>query len=57
MKIIQFVEDPGLINDQSLSPAQKMGLKAVYGLPLTPVELELYRQTTGLVLDRYFVFY
>jgi hypothetical protein len=57
VKIIQFVEDPGLINDQSLSPAQKMGLKAVYGLPLTPVELELYRQTTGLVLDRYFVFY
>jgi hypothetical protein len=49
MTITEFVEDPGLVNDRSLSPAQRMGLKAVYGLPLTPLELDLYRQTTGLL--------
>jgi len=48
MNIIQFIEDPNLINDQSLSPAQKMSLKAVYGLPLAESELEIFRQTTGL---------
>jgi hypothetical protein len=48
MNIIQFIEDPELINDQSLSVAQRMSLKAVYGLPLTAEELEVFRQTTGL---------
>jgi hypothetical protein len=48
MNIIQFIEDPNLINDQSLSPAQKMALKAVYGLPLAESEMEIFRQTTGL---------
>lgn len=48
MNIISFVEDRELVNDRSLSPAQKMGLKAVYGLPLTAGELELFRETTGL---------
>jgi len=48
MNIIQFIEDPNLINDQSLSPAQKMSLKAVYGLPLNNAERKLFRETTGL---------
>jgi hypothetical protein len=49
MNIIQFIEDPKLINDQSLSPAQKMALKAVYGLPLADNELEIFKLTTGLL--------
>lgn len=49
MNIIEFVESPDLINDQTLSPAQKTVLKAVYRLPLTTgKELELFKQTTGL---------
>jgi hypothetical protein len=48
MNIIEFVEDRELVNDLSLSPAQKMGLKAVYGLPLTTAERSLFKQTTGL---------
>ena len=48
MNIIEFIEDPALINDQTLSPAQKMALKAVYGLELTDEELELFSLTTGL---------
>lgn len=48
MNIIEFVEDPALVGDSSLSSAQRMALKAVYGLPLTPQELKLFKQTTGL---------
>jgi len=48
MNIIEFIEDPGLINNQSLSVAQKMALKAVYGLELTREELRVFKQTTGL---------
>jgi hypothetical protein len=48
MNIIQFVEDPALIGDKSLSPAQKMGLKGAYGLPLSDEELRLFRETSGL---------
>jgi hypothetical protein len=48
MNIVQFIEDPELIGDKSLSVAQRMSLKAVYGLPLTAGEIEVFRQTTGL---------
>ncbi len=48
MDIIEFVENPDLIGDNSLSPAQRMALKAVYGLPLSAQELKLFKQTTGL---------
>jgi len=44
MNIIQFIEDPNLINDQSLYPDQKMSLKAVYGLPLNKVERKLFKK-------------
>jgi hypothetical protein len=49
MNIIEFIQDSNLINDQSLSPAQKMSLKSVYGLPLDRKEKILFRKTTGLV--------
>lgn len=48
VNIIQFIEDPVLIGDKSLSPAQRMALKAIYGLALTAEELDLFRLTTGL---------
>jgi hypothetical protein len=48
MNIIEFISDPELVNDQSLSTAQRMSLKAVYGLELTPEEMIVYQQTTGL---------
>lgn len=51
VSIIEFIEDPNLINDRTLSIAQKMSLKAVYGEPLTGDELEAFKQTTGL--ERY----
>ena len=47
MTIIDFVEH--VIGDKSLSPAQRMGLRAVYGLDLTADEKELFCLTTGLV--------
>ena len=46
MTIIEFVEQ--IIGDKSLSVAQRMSLKAVYGLPLTAAELAIYQKTTGL---------
>jgi len=48
MNIIEFIESPGMLNDQTLSPAQKMVLKSIYGLALTAEELDLFKQTTGL---------
>jgi len=52
MNIIEFIEHPDFLNDQRLSPAQKMVLKAVYGLPLTSPELILFKQTTSLARYR-----
>jgi len=46
--ITDFIENRQLIGDDSLSPAQRMALKSVYGLPLTQEELKLFKQTTGL---------
>jgi hypothetical protein len=48
MNIIEFIEAPGMLNDRTLSPAQKMVLKSIYGLALTAEELVLFKQTTGL---------
>jgi hypothetical protein len=47
MTIIEFIEDPQLLNDQSLSPAQRTALKATYGLPLTMEEEAIFKQTSG----------
>lgn len=48
MNIIEFIEDPNLINDKTLSPAQKMTLKTIYGLPLTDNEFDIFTQVTAL---------
>jgi len=52
VNIIEFIESPGLLNDRTLSPAQKMVLKSIYGLDLTAEELTLFKQTTALEVYR-----
>lgn len=47
LDVIQFVQHPDLLNDQSLSETQITVLKVTYGLPLTDRELEIYRRGTG----------
>jgi hypothetical protein len=47
LSIIEFIEHPELLNDQSLSVAQKTFLKATYGLPLNSEEREIYQRATG----------
>jgi hypothetical protein len=44
--IIEFCRDGQLLN-LSLSPAQQVCLRAMYALPLTPDQLEIYRRCTG----------
>jgi len=46
VNIVDFVEN--IIGDESMSPAQRMALKAIYGLPLTAEELVIYQKTAGL---------
>ncbi len=48
MNIIEFIESPRMLNDQSLSVAQRTALKAVYGLPLMFKEREMFEKITGL---------
>jgi len=48
MNIIEFIESPEMLNDQTLSVAQRTALKAVYGLPLTGEEFKVFIQITGL---------
>lgn len=47
LDIIAFVEHHDLLNDQSLSVGQKTCLKSVYGLPMDPPELEIYKRASG----------
>ena len=47
LNILQFIENQDLINDESLSTAQKAVLKSIYGLPLEPDELAVYFRGTG----------
>ena len=44
--IIEFVTDPQLLN-LTLSEAQATLLRAIYGLPLSPAQLDLFRACTG----------
>ncbi len=44
--IIEFVTDPQLLN-LSLSEAQETCLRAIYGLPLSEDQLDLFRRCTG----------
>lgn len=52
MNIIEFIESPEMLNDQTLSIAQRTALKAVYGLPLTGDELQMFKKITGLTRYR-----
>ena len=45
--IIEFICHPDLLNDQSLSLAQRTCLKSIYGLPLLGEEASIYRRATG----------
>ena len=47
LDIIEFIRRPEMLNDQSLSLAQEVCLKALYGLPLNERELEVYRRASG----------
>jgi Terminase large subunit, T4likevirus-type, N-terminal len=51
LNIIEFLEHPDLLNDRSLSPMQRVILKAIYGLPLDESELDIYYAATKL--ERY----
>ena len=49
MDIIQFIRDPMLINDQTLSVPQEVALRSFYGLPLVSDEMvDFHRRFTGL---------
>jgi hypothetical protein len=47
LNIIEFITHPGLLNDQTLSVAQRAVLKSIYGLELNSEELEIYQRATG----------
>src|SRR6202171_3821148 len=47
LNIIEFIQHPLILNDQSMSPSQIAFLKSAYGLPLTDMELEIYCRGTG----------
>lgn len=47
INIVDFVQHPDLLNDQTLSKAQMAALKTIYGLPLDEVEREVYQRATG----------
>jgi len=46
LDIISFCTDPQLLG-LSLSPAQETLLRSVYGLPLTPKQLDIFKACTG----------
>jgi hypothetical protein len=48
LNILEFIEHPNLLNDRSLSHAQRVILKTIYGLALNQSELEFYYASTGL---------
>lgn len=47
LNIIEFIEHPQLLNDKSLSLAQRVILKSIYGLQLNQHELNFYYAATG----------
>ena len=47
LDIIAFIEHSDLLNDRSLSIGQKTCLRTIYGLPLDPQELEIYKRASG----------
>jgi hypothetical protein len=47
LTILDFIRHVHVLNEQSISPAQRTCLKVIYGLPLEETELEIYRRATG----------
>ncbi len=47
LNILEFITHPQLLNDQTLSLAQRTCLKAIYGLPLDAEEREVHERATG----------
>jgi hypothetical protein len=47
LTIIDFVNDLNLLEGSELSLAQQTVLKAMYGLELSPAELDIFRRATG----------
>lgn len=47
LNIVEFIQHPLVLNDQSLSEAQITIVKSFYGLPLADTELEIYHRGTG----------
>jgi hypothetical protein len=47
LNIIDFIRNPLILNDQTMSPSQSAFLKSAYGIPLNEDELEIYRRGTG----------
>jgi len=47
LTIIDFIQHPQILNDQTMSASQIAFLKSCYGLPLTEAELEIYCRGTG----------
>jgi hypothetical protein len=47
LNIVDFIRHPDVLNDQSHSDAQLACLKSIYGLALSPGEMEIYRRGTG----------
>jgi hypothetical protein len=46
LDIISFVKDPQLLN-RRISPAQETLLRAIYGLPLTAEQLDIFKLCNG----------
>jgi hypothetical protein len=44
LNIVEFIRHPDVLNDQSHSDAQLTFLKSIYGLALSPKEMEIYRR-------------
>lgn len=47
LNILEFISELSLLGDITLSLAQRAILKSVYGLPLDPDELEIFKRATG----------
>ena len=47
LNIVEFIRHQDVLNDQSHSDAQLACLKSIYGLALSPREMEIYRRGTG----------
>lgn len=47
VNIIECIKDPQLISDPELSPAQDTFLRALYGLPLSEEQADIFKQCTG----------